>query len=138
MPTPDASAALEIPGEGGPPPATRWTVDECWDNYPNHPTIFVQDCSPDRVLSRDGQTSRACRRCGCGTATAHVGGCARGLGPKPRVETWVHVQNGDGLPQSTRLDGLVGLIALMTRSDEWTGTIRVERRTIPVEIGANS
>lgn len=76
-----------IPREGDAPPEPRWSVDECWDHYPNHPTIFVRTCSPDPLLTHDGETSQACRTCGCGRAGAHVTGCTAGHGPPRKATT---------------------------------------------------
>lgn len=57
----------------------RLTVDECIERNDsvNHPTDIVMACSPDPVLTHDGETSQACRRCHCGRAGRHVDGCLR-------------------------------------------------------------
>lgn len=56
--------------------------DDDWGGCePNHPTSVVMDCSPDPVLSHDGVTSQACRRCRCNRMSHHVAGCAAGKGP---------------------------------------------------------
>lgn len=55
----------------------RVSMDECEDIYPQHPTDVVMACSPDPVLTHDGQTSQACRRCRCGRALQHVDLCNR-------------------------------------------------------------
>ena len=52
---------------------------------PAHPTGTVQGCSPDPVLTHDGKTSKACRRCRCGKYSYHEEGCKEGRGPKPTV-----------------------------------------------------
>lgn len=77
-------------------------MGDCYDQdpgdcEPGHPTSVVMDCSPDPVLTHDGETSTACRRCPCGSHGTHVEGCTIGRGPD-RLQ-----RARDGLLSATRI-----------------------------------